>query len=186
MPLSIEEWKNVAAATQSVATIASFGIGGVWVYSKYIRQQERYPNIEFTADVQLIGVQADYWIAELIAIVDNRGKAQHRMKNFFFDLSAVQRGAVPQPSDRWGGQVDFPIPLASGSFLPAQLDFFFVDPGVKAKYSYIARIPLSAGAVILHCRFKYADARKYGHTAERTVAIPPSEDGAQSGVGRGG
>src|SRR5215207_8765415 len=82
MPYTIEEWKNLAAATQSAATIASFVVGGIWVYTKYIRQQERYPNIEFSADVQFIGVQDGFWITELIATVENKGKAQHRMEEF--------------------------------------------------------------------------------------------------------
>jgi hypothetical protein len=55
MAMSIEDWKNLAAAAQSVATIISFGVGGLWVYRRYIRQQEKYPNIEFSADVQFIG-----------------------------------------------------------------------------------------------------------------------------------
>lgn len=178
MALSIEEWKNLAAAVQSLATVASFVIGGVWVYTKYIRQQERYPNIEFTADVLLIGIQDGFWIAELIATIENKGKAQHRMEEFRFDVNAIEHGAPVETSEKWGNQVHFPIAVAQGSFLPQQFKFFFIDPGVKAKYSYIARIPLSASFAILHCWFKYADSRSYSHTAERTFAIPSSMEAA--------
>lgn len=172
MYLVIEEWKNLAAAVQSVATIASFIVGGIWVYLKYIRQQERYPNIEFSANVQLIGVQNEFWIAELIATVENKGKAQHRMEEFAFDLNAIEQGSSIQTNQRWGNQVDFPKLIAEGSFLPAQHRFFFIDPGVKAKYSYLTRIPINASFVVFHSWFKYGDGRKFSHTAERTVAIP--------------
>jgi hypothetical protein len=158
-----------------VATIVSIVVGGIWVYRKYVRQQERYPNIEFTADINLLGIQGEFWIAELIAIIDNKGKAQHRFKEFHFDLSAIEQSASSLRTDeRWGNQVDFPAAIANGSFLPAQLGFFFVDPGIKAKYSYITRIPVTVSLVILHCWFKYSDGRRFSHAAERTIAIPRS------------
>jgi hypothetical protein len=68
--------------------------------------------------------------------------------------------------------VDFPVTVAKGSFLPARFKFFFIAPGVKAKYSYVARIPAAARLAILHCWFAYEDGRSYSHTAEKTIAIP--------------
>lgn len=147
-------------------------MGGIWVYRRYIRQQERYPNVEFTADVQFIGVQGEYWIVELTATLENKGKARHRMKDLAFDLNGIERAHSVHTSDRWGGQVDFPVPIAKGSFLPARFRFFFVDPGMKAKYSYVTRIPTTVSFAILHCRFHYEDKRQSSHTAERTVSVP--------------
>jgi hypothetical protein len=170
--VSLSEWKEVASLVQSGVTVASMIIGGAWVYAKFVRQQERYPNIEFSSDIQFIGTQAGFWIAELIATVENRGKAQHRMTDFRFDLNSIQANSEISTDDRWGGQVNFPVEVATGSFLPKQFDFFFVDPGVKAKYSYITRIPVTASFALLHCRFRYGDARGYSHTAERTIAVP--------------
>ena len=172
MSFDPEDWKNIAAGAQSIATIASFGVGGAWVYIKYIRQQERYPNIEFSADIQFIGKQDGYWIVEVIASVENKGKAQHRMQEFEFDLNGIEQGQPIQTDQRWGNQVDFPLSIARGSFLPAQSQFFFIDPGLKAKYSYLTRVPVTVTIVILHCWFKYGDKRKFSHTAERTVAVP--------------
>jgi hypothetical protein len=173
MPYTIEEWKNLAAAVQSMATITSFIVGGIWVYRRYIRQQERYPNIEFSADVHFIGVQDGFWVTELIATIENKGKAQHRMEEFGFDLNGIERGRPILLEQRWGNQVDFPVSIATGSFLPTQYKFFFIDPGVTAKYSYLCRVPVTSTFVILHCWFRYGDKRKLSHTAERTVAVPP-------------
>ena len=175
MSLTIEDIKNLAAAGQSIATITSLIVGGIWVYSKYIRQQERYPNIEFSADVQFVGKQQDYWLVELIATVENKGKAQHRMEEFMFDLNALEKGEKVLTSERWGNQVDFPVSIAQGSFLPRQYKFFFIDPGVKAKYSYLSRVPTNTSFVVLHSWFKYGDNRKYFHTAERTVPVPQED-----------
>ena len=170
--MTLEDFKNLGSALQSIATIASFIIGGIWVYLKFIRQQEKYPNIEFLADIEFVGEQGDYLIAEIIATIDNKGKAQHRMNDFRFDVNALFPHDKVETSDNWGGQVDFPTLVAEGSFLPDQFKFFFLDPGTRAKYSYIARIPKEASFVILHCRFSYMDKREYGHTAEKTVAVP--------------
>lgn len=166
------DWENVASAAQSIATIMSFIVAGIWVYLKYIRQQERYANIESSADVKLIGVQDGFWIAELIATLHNKGKVQHRMYEFRFDLSAIGKGAAVEINPEWGGQVDFPMAVKKGSFLPERYKFFYVDPGIKAKYSYVTLIPVSASFVNLHWWFLYGDNRQFKHVAERTIALP--------------
>lgn len=175
MSLSIEEMKNIAAAIQSIATVASFIVGGIWVYSKYIRQQERYPNIEFSADVQFIGNQGGDWLVEVIASIENKGKTQHKMEEFSFDLNALEKDTEILTSEKWGNQVDFPLQITRGSFLPASRRFFFIDPGIKAKYSYLAKVPANASFVILHAWFNYGDNRNFSHSAERTVAVPRSD-----------
>ena len=174
--MTIEDWKNIASALQSLTTIVSFVIGGIWVYLRFIRQQEKYPNIEFLADIIFIGTQDDWWVAEIIATIDNKGKAQHKMSEFRFDLKALFGDDKVDVSPEWGGQVHFPRLVANGSFLPERLDFFFIDPGTKAKYSYIARIPKLATFVILHCWFRYTDERNYRHIAEKTIAVPKFEN----------
>ena len=147
-------------------------VGGFWIYSKFVRGQEKYPNIDFTADMTIIGAQGNWMLVELLAYVDNKGKAQHRMRDFRFDLYGMFPGDAVLTDERWGGQVNFPHEICKGSFLPAHWNYFFVDPGTKAKYSFIARVPIEATFLILHCRFEYTDRGKVGHTAERTVAIP--------------
>jgi hypothetical protein len=169
--MTTEAIKNLAAAAQSFATIISFIIGGIWVYRRYIRQQENYPNIEFKADINRIGTQGEWWILELIAMIENKGKVQHKMEEFRFDLNGLYPEDQIEVSERWGGQIDFPRKLGEGSFLPAKSNFFFIDPGTRAKYSYVARVPKATSFLILHCWFKYADRRKYGHTAEKTLDL---------------
>lgn len=169
--MTLEQWKNLAAALQSFATAISFIAGGIWVYFRYIRQQENFPNIEFSADVDLIGEQGDWFIVELIGIIENKGKVQHKMEEFEFDLNAINSQDTIDVSNDWGGQVHFPNLVAKGSFLPKSYSFFFIDPGVRAKYSYIARVSKDATFLIFHCWFNYVDGRRFGHTAERTVSL---------------
>jgi hypothetical protein len=167
----IELIKDWSSLVQSLVSVLSIIVGGWWIYAKFVRAQEKYPNIEFSADINVIGEQGGSLIVELIAYVENKGKAQHRMDEFKFDLNAL----LPQDSvladQRWGGQIDFPHEICVGSFLPARSKFFFVDPGTKAKYSYIAKVPKEATFLILHCRFEYVGRGKTGHTAEKTIKV---------------
>ena len=170
--MTIDEWRAFGQGLQGIATALSFLIGGCWVYRKYIHQQEKYPNVEFSANIDFIGKKSNYWIVEITATIENKGKAQHKMQLFEFDVNALYENDEVNVNVNWGGQVDFPNEVASGSFLPKNYNHFFVDPGTKAKYSYIARIPSEAKFLILHCWFSYMDDRKYRHTAEKTVKVP--------------
>jgi hypothetical protein len=165
-------WKDFAATIQSFGTIIIAALGGGWAYWKFGIKQERYPHVETSADIQFIGMHGTDWIVELIAYIENKGVAQHKMLTFNFDLAALNKADRLKDSSEHGGQVFFPHTLKEGSFIPEEYQYFVVDAGVKAKYSYITKVPASAAFVILHCWFEYADKRKFSHAAERTVAVP--------------
>ena len=95
--------------------------------------------------------------------------------NFEFDLNALFSQEPLGISEKWGGQVNFPHLITNGSFLPKDLRFFFVDPGIKAKYSYITLVPIKSTFLIFHCWFKYYDRRNFAHTAEKSVRVPRRE-----------
>ncbi len=173
--MDYEEFKNLAGGLQSIATIMSFIIGGIWVYRRYIRQQERYPNINFTADINVIGKQRGYWIVELLALIENKGKAQHKMEDFDFDVYGIREDDQVDDDEKFGGQVTFAHEIKKGTFLPKKWKYFFVDPGTSAKYSFLARIPEDISFVVLHSSFKYHDRNNSGHTAEKTIFLKETE-----------
>lgn len=156
---------------ESFITSASMIIGGIWVYMSFIRQQEKYPNINFSADIKVIGKQEGSIIVELLAFIDNRGKAQHKMLEFNFDLYSISSDEKIETNKKWGGQVDFKKLICQGSFLPKSLDFFFVDPGNSAKYSFIAKIPDNSSFLIFHTNFKYENRHDFAQTAEKTISL---------------
>jgi hypothetical protein len=165
-------FKDLTAAIQSIATIVSFGVGGFWVYRKYIQQVEQYPHIESAAGINFIGEQGDYWIVEFAAILENKGKVRHKIANFRFDVNALYKGDRIEGREEFGGQVYFPHKIVDASFLPDRYKFFFIDPGIKARYSYNGRIPKQATMIVLHCWFEYVDQPGHGHVAEKTVTVP--------------
>lgn len=169
--MTIAEFKDLTEILNSILTTLSIIIGGGWVFYRFILQQERYPNINFSTDILIIGKQDNYWIIELIAIIDNKGKAQHRMKDFGFDLNALFVDDKVKTIEKWGGQVDFPNRLTFGSYLPKHQSFFFIDPGTTAKYSYITKVPENTTFLILHSNFVYDNRKGYMHTAEKTIQL---------------
>jgi hypothetical protein len=173
-PVWISVLKDLLQAFQSLITAAALVVGGLWAYHRYVREDARHAHIQTSADINFIGKQGDQWIVELIACLKNKGKVQHLVSEFFFDFDALFSGETAMRSEEWGGQVNFPHDIARGSFLPAEMSYFFIGPGVEAKYSYITSVPADASIVMLHCRFKYTD-RAAIHTMERTLRVPKDE-----------
>jgi len=169
--MTIETWEKLTSVILSVITSLSFIIAGIWAYRRFIIQQERYPNLNFTADINVIGKQNNEWLVEVLAFVENTGKAQHKIREFWFNLDLIYKMDPLTLSPKWGEQVEF-TEFIERSFLPEHIRFFFVDPGTTAKYSYIAKIPDNASFALLHCHFKYSDSRRYGHSAEKTIKLP--------------
>jgi hypothetical protein len=174
--VTLADWKDIATIFQSVITPVGLIIGGVWAYRRYVVEAKNLAHIETSAEIVFIGQQRDFWIVELLAILNNKSNVQHKIEKFTFDLNALYSDDPVEVSERWGGQVNFPHQIAKGSFLPESFRYFFVGPSVTAKYSYIARVPNSATHLILHCRFDYVDRTNSSHTMEKTVRVPPPQN----------
>jgi hypothetical protein len=170
--MSYQEFHDFAGAWQAWLTCASIIIGGGWVYLRFIRQEEKFPHIESAAEIKLIGRQGGIWVAEIVAVLENKGKVPHRVATFTFDFNAIHASDVIQTSPQWRGQVDFSHKIAQGSFLPPDTAFFFIGPGVKARYSWIAKVPGEATMLNLHCTFQYMDRQQASHTMETSISLP--------------
>lgn len=166
--MTYEDLKNLTAAAQSAATVIAFAMGGYWTYGRFIRQRENYAFIEFTVDMNLIGKQDGWWIVELIANLENKGKVRHEFRDLTFDLEALYKNDPVSTNEEFGGQTYFPHVIDKRNWLPDGV--YFIEPGVKAKYSYVARLPEEAAFVMLHGHFIYLN-QHARHTAERTIEI---------------
>lgn len=172
MTWELTNFKDLASIFQSLVTPIGLIVAGVWAYRRYVLEDSKYPHIETSAEIEFIGRQGDFWIVELKAILINKGRVQHKIEKFGFDLNAIYSRSRVDTSDDWGGQVDFPHKEAEGSFLPQSFKYFVIGPSVTAKYSYVAKVPKIASFLILHCWFDYCDDRGFSHTMEKTVAVP--------------
>lgn len=167
--MDLEDFNNLAGGFESIATFVTLVIGAYWTYTRFIRQRENYAFIEFTVDMNFVGRQDGYWIVELVAYLENKGKVQHRFSDLSFDLSVLYKSDSVRSNEQFGGQAYFPHEIAKRPWLPA--GSYFIESGIKAKYSYVAQVPDEASFAMLHGRFTYENQPAW-HTAERTVAVP--------------
>lgn len=170
----LEQSEIVFNIIESVATSLALLIGGFWAYFRFVRQRENTALIDFNVEINFVSKKGDWWIVELIAFVENKGKVQHRIKEFDFELASLNVGDRVETAAQYGNQVHFPNEVAKGSFLPNKCMYFFIEPGLKNKYTYVARIPESAEAIMLHSSFNYLDGKHF-HMAEITVKVPDNK-----------
>jgi hypothetical protein len=147
-------------------------IGGVLVYRRHRARESSYAHIETSAEISFIGQQDNFWLVELKAILNNKGKVQRRIHKFRFDLSAIHADDAIDVSKKWGGQVNFGNEIAKGSFVPRGYSYCVVGPSVTATYSYVARVPQWATFLVLHCWFDYNPG--FSHWMEKAVQVPAS------------
>lgn len=172
--MTLEAFNNLTGSLESLATIAALSVGAYWTYQRFIKQRENFAFIEFTVDIAFVGRQGDWWIVELLANLENKGKVQHRFSDLSFDLASLSIGEGLERSDEFNGQACFPGTVAKGPWIPT--GSYFIEPGIKAMYTYVARVPANAAFLMLHGNFTYTD-QQARHSAEKTVKMP-SESGS--------
>lgn len=167
--MTLEEFSYLGSGIASLATTFALAVGGYWTYSRFIKQREGFAFINFTVDINFVGMQSNWWIVELVAYLENRGKVRHEFSDLSFDLAALYASDPVDVAPQFGGQALFPRSLAAGPWIPD--GEYFIEPGLRNKYSYVARVPDAASFLILHGRFSYLD-QEARHSAERTVPVP--------------
>ena len=144
---------------------------GIWAVYIFIRQRENQPRIEMSADIIFHGKMDGWWITELVTYIENKGKVQHKLYNLDFDLASINKGDSVDLAPQFGGQALFPNLISKGSFKRADMEYFFIEPGVKGKYSYLTRVPENAEIIVLHAWFDYEKISKV-HGSEKTAIVP--------------
>ncbi len=172
MALGLAEIKLITEIVGNLVTPIGLLIAGLWAYRRYVIEEIKYPHIETSAEIEFIGQKDAFWIVELRAVLENKGRAQHRFGDLNFELSSISRTDDIVEREQWGGQIDFPNAIKSANFLPKSYNFFFIGPSVTARYSYICRVPTDAEFLIFHCSFKYTDRKSIYHVMEKTVKVP--------------
>jgi hypothetical protein len=147
-------------------------VGGLLAYRRYRAKQNSYAHIETSAEISFLGQQDNFWIVELRVILNNKGKAQHKIHKFRFDLNAIGADDPIDASKKGGGRVNFGNEIAKGSFVPRGYAYCVIGPAVTATYTYVARVPEWATFLMLHCRFDYNPG--FSHWMEKAVQVPRS------------
>ena len=169
-PLTLEDWKNLTAIGQSVATVVSLGVGAVWVYRRYIKYAEHRPNVGLVVRLSFLGIHQKSQIVEISCAVENKGKVPYNIHKLSFTLDALNADD-PIENDNRRGQVRFGSKIAEGSFLAPDY-VSIVDPGVVHEYFYVVAAPERAAFLKAHVSLRAPGSGFELHTAERTAKVP--------------
>jgi hypothetical protein len=170
--MTYEEFSQFAAGLESIVTAAAVIVAAVWAYWKFVLHGEGRAHVSFSADIVFIKRQGDWWIVELLAWIENKGKVRHRIRDFRFDVAILTENDPIEEAKEYRNQVCFPHKILGGSWIPEDWPYTFVDPGVRAPYSFIARVPAQASVVLLHAWFNYMDEQGNFHRTEKIAAAP--------------
>lgn len=167
--MNLEDFNHIAGSLESIATIVALAVGGYWTYTRFVRQRENFAFIQFSVDIHVVGEHGAWWIVELVAILENKGKVQLQVKDLSFELDALGESDDLIRNERFLGQAFFPRSIASGPWIPPRT--YFIEPGLTNKYTYVARVPKDVDHLMLHGHFTYIN-QPATHSAEKTIALP--------------
>lgn len=156
---------SVLSVIQSLLLI----IGGVWTFFALILRRELATRVEFSIDVQFIGVHTNYWLAEILAYVDNKGLRRHKVADFSFWVRYMtDRDSITYGDEKINYQIVFPQEIENitykvgsetkekrRSWLHPKAEYTYVEPGIRQRYSYVIAIPCDAKFVLVHGAFEY-------------------------------
>lgn len=171
LPTCLEKTEIVFKIIESSATTIAIIAGGIWAYFRFKRQRENHALIDFNVDIVFHAKIKDWWIVELIAYVENKGKVQHKIELFDFELASLNSIDGIEVDKAHREQLLFPNIVRHNSFKPKKFKYFFIAPGLKNSYSYVTQVPANAEVLLLHSWFDYLDG-KHSHSAEITKKVP--------------
>lgn len=151
-PVVIEQWMSSA---ESAATILALGVGAWWTYSRFISERGGVPRIQFDVEVRDHGVVGQERLVELVAIVENKGRVQHVIKDFRYGVRYLLDGEPFEVSAEIADQVRFPNIAREGSWVPPAWEYTFVEPEVSNTYSVLTSVPTASRFLLLWARFDY-------------------------------
>jgi len=169
--MSYEEFDHLASGLSSIATILALLIGAIWTYQRFVRTREANPKIQFTVDISFVAKQNGYWIAEVLAFLENKGLVRHDITTFTYDVRFfLENDQIRKCSDFNVYVPHEDSESGKGSWLPKDWGSTYIEPGLLTRYSSLIRIPESATAVLIHGKFQYG--KDDWHTADKLVQVP--------------
>jgi hypothetical protein len=162
--LNHEPFKNVAEGIQSIITSAALIIGGVWAAWRFVLTREGKALIEPELDIVFVHQQNGRWIVELVAVLNNKGKARLQIRNFAFELryslpkDDVETGTILIP-DVFHSQKELKFPAhleLKGSWMDDD-ETIILEPGVRYRHSISTSVPNEATVLFATIQFDYPD-----------------------------
>jgi hypothetical protein len=168
--MTIGEFRDLAQAVNAIVSSLTVIIGGSWAYWKFVIQKEREPRAEFDLSAEFIGHQNGKWVIEVSALLTNKGKVRHLIREPTINIRYITAADSVVESDDPAlfGQVTFPHSIGRRK---ASWEGF-LDPGLEFRNSYVAYVPMDATFVLLLCKFEYGRGK---WPTQRVLKVPNAE-----------
>jgi hypothetical protein len=151
--MGAEDWIGIAGI---IATI-SIAVAGFVINERRERlQRMRQPHIQFRLDCNFYGPEGDAYIAEVLLIASNQGRILQKFKKITLRIRGIENN---QPLAHWEDhepRLKFPAKIVEDvPIIPPRYNYFFVEPGVEQKFTYITKIPASVKYILVYAEFFY-------------------------------
>ena len=128
------------------------------------------PQVEFNVDCNFYGPHQDFYLAEILLTVHNKGRVKQEFKDVTLRIRGIEEN---QPLMHWKGReprLYFPIKLVDDvPVVPASASYFFAEPGEEHLFTYVTKIPSSINYVLVYSTFSYENGTS--HDAERVFPV---------------
>jgi len=136
--------EQIGSSLESLATAVAFLVGGIWVYSRFIRGREGTPRVNVEIEANFIGAESDRHIAEVVLHLKNVGRVRQEIRHAILHIRSMDTTRIAE------GQLVFEdaahLQLGQG-VLPR---YIFVEPETTSTFTvcllFRSRIPTSRSA----------------------------------------
>jgi hypothetical protein len=172
-----EPFKNVAEGIQAIVTSVALIGGGIWALWRFVLTREGQPLIQPELDIVFLHKQNGRWIVELVAVLENKGKARLTIKEFVYELryglstdDVVSEGVLVEDMFELKTELNFPpYSEVKGAWLKDKQEIV-IDPGVRQLHSFITSLPGEATTALAAIEFWYPN--KESELEVKFVVVP--------------
>src|SRR6266498_725741 len=132
------------------------------------------PHIEFGVDCRVHGRRDEDQLVEFILTAHNQGLVKWKFRNILLRVLGIERNKSFTYWEKDKPRLEFPVKVLDNvEVKPSNLNFIFVEPGVKQTITYVTKIPNRIEYILARAEFQYD---KYTpHSSERVFRLTAHE-----------
>jgi hypothetical protein len=172
--MDVEFLKTVVGIAKDSIEALAVIVGGWWTYKRFVRNRLDHAHIGFDLGLRFIAKHGDNWLVEVEAELENKGAVRQQLYQFEFRLRYLKpTDVLKRGTPDLLKQVDVKHLAAKGEFFKKDWKYAFLEPGTKQRFTYVAKLPVTASTALVWSRFNYLpDTAVDFHTAQRLFVVP--------------
>jgi hypothetical protein len=171
--------QEILSSLPGIISTVALVAAGLWAFFRVRVERSHTPHIELDIDCNLYGPEGDYYIAEVIIIVNNRGLVRQDFHSMILKVRAITEDTELHLKTIYGEQrLEAPDKLLEVEVIKkAETEnYLFVEPGVKHMITYSTKLPVKNNEtqkkikyLLLRSKFYYHP--KKPHSVERLYSV---------------